>query len=94
MSHHWPNLQELIDCEGEVAICHRGPATRMVTATQEDQVYAMLRSGDRELLPEVLDLLDEAVHKAIEDDLHRRDQSVTTVNATTTRRKPPPAKRS
>ena len=69
MSHRWPNLQELIDCEGEIAICHGGPATRMVTATQDDQVYAMLRIGDRELLPEVLDRLDEAVHKAIKDEI-------------------------
>ena len=69
MSPRWPNLQELIDSDGEITIGYRAPVRGVATATQEDQVYAMLRIADREPLLEILDRLDAAVFKAIEDEI-------------------------
>ena len=70
MSHRWPNLQDLIDCDGEITVGYRAPVGRVAAAMQERQVYAMLPVDDGELLPEILDRLDAAVAKAVEDEIY------------------------
>ena len=70
MSHGWPNLQELIDSDGEVAVSHRASVGRVAAAMQEGKVYAMLRVVEGELLPDILDRLDAAVAKAVEDEIY------------------------
>ena len=68
MSDRWPNLQDLIDCGGVINIGHINAMSGTAIAMQERQVYAMLRIDD-ESLPDVPDLLDAAVAKAVEDDI-------------------------
>ena len=70
MSHRWPNLQNLIDCDGEITVRYRASVGRVAAAMQERQVYAMLRIDEGELLPDILDRLDAAVAKAVEDEIY------------------------
>ena len=70
MSRRWPNLQELIDCDGEITVRCRASVGRVAAAMQERQVYAMLRVGDGALIPDILDRLDAAVAKALEDEIY------------------------
>ena len=70
MSHRWRNLQELIDCDGEISIGYVAAVMATVAAaTQEGQAYAMLRVASDEPLPDLLDRLDAAVARAIEDEI-------------------------
>ena len=69
VNHRWPNLQELIDCDGDITIGYVAPVGGVASATEGKQVYAMLRIAGGELLPDILDRLDAAVSKAIEDEI-------------------------
>lgn len=51
MSHRWPNLQELIDCDGEITISHNASIGSTAAAMQERQVYAMLRVASMKQIP-------------------------------------------
>ena len=62
----WPNLQELIGCDGAINI-GRAEWTRAAVATQGRDVLAQLRIGEDESLPKILDRLDAAVAGALED---------------------------
>lgn len=67
-SHRWPNLQDLIDSGGTINIGQIAPLdTPTAVAAQGRRVYAMLRVGDDESLPAMLDRLDGAVEKAMND---------------------------
>ena len=69
MSHRWPNLQDLIDCDGEITVSYRASVGRVAAAMQERQVYALLRVDDGELVLDILDRLDAAVYKAVEEEI-------------------------
>ena len=70
MSHCWPNLQDLIDCDGEITIGYVRPVGGVASATKREQVYAMLRVANHQPLPDILDRLDAAVARAIEDEIY------------------------
>ena len=82
MSRRWPNLQDLVDCDGEITVRYRSSVERVAAAMQERQVYAPLRVDDGELVPDILDRLDAAVAKAVEDEIYtdeiNRQESVKT----------------
>jgi len=69
MNHRWPNLQDLINCDGEITVGYESQVGGVASATMDRNVYAMLRIGERELLPDILDRLDAAVSKAVEDEV-------------------------
>ena len=46
MSQRWPNLQNLVDCDGEITVSYRASVGRVAAATQERQIYALLRVAD------------------------------------------------
>ena len=70
MSHRWPNLQDLVDCDGEIMVSYRLSVGRVAAATQERQVYALLRVDDGEQVPDILYRLDAAIAKAVEDEIY------------------------
>ena len=70
MSHRWSNLQDLVNCDGEITVRYRASVGRVAVAMQERQVYALLRVDDGEPLPDILDRLDAAVAKAVEDEIY------------------------
>ena len=82
MSRCGPNLQKLIDCDGESTVRHRVSAGRVAAAMQKRQVYALLHVDDGELIPDLLDRPDAAIAKAFEDecytDVINRRESVKT----------------
>ena len=69
MSQRWANLQNVIDCDGEISVSYRASVGRVAAAIQEREVYAMLRVDGGELLPDILVRLDAAVAKAVEDEI-------------------------
>ena len=48
---------------------YRASVGRVAAAMQERQVYALLRVDDGEPVPDILDRLDAAVYKAVEDQI-------------------------
>lgn len=70
MSPRWHNLRGLIDSDGEITVRYRASMGRVAVAMQERQVYAMLRVDDGEIVPHILDRLDAAVAKAVEDEIY------------------------
>ena len=62
----WPNLQELIDCDGAINI-GRAEWIRAAVATQGRDVLVQLRLGEDESLLKILDRLDTAVAGALQD---------------------------
>ena len=69
MSHRWSNLQDLIDCGGDITIGYRASVGGVAAAMQERQVCAMLRVANDEPLPDILDRLDVGVARAVEDEI-------------------------
>ena len=68
MSRRWRNLQQLIGSDGEISIGYKPPVNAIVAAaTDEHQAYAMLRVAPGEPLHDILDRLDAAVARAVED---------------------------
>ena len=70
MNDRWQNLQDLIDCDGTITIGEVVPVTGTAVAAQGRQVYAMLRINNIESLVEILDRLDTAVAKALDDGIY------------------------
>jgi hypothetical protein len=67
----WPHLQDLIDSDGTINIGHVAPLTTCTAiAAQGRQVYAMLAVAEDETLTSLLDRLDTAVEKALEDGVY------------------------
>ena len=64
----WPNLQALIDCDGEITIGRIAGSIDAATACDEDTTYAMLQRNDGESLVDVLTRLDQAVKQAIDEE--------------------------
>lgn len=66
--HPWPNLQALIDSDGEITIGRIARFIDAATACDEHTTYAMLQRNDGESLVDVLTRLDQAVKQAIDEE--------------------------
>ena len=64
-----PNIEFLIDGNGEISIGRIGPAHCAATACTENQALAMLVRRDGETLEKLLLRLDRAIDMAVEEDI-------------------------
>lgn len=72
MSHRFPplpNIESLIDGDGDITIGRVGPIPCAATACDEHQSLAMLVRRDGETLGQLLMRLETAIDKAIEEDI-------------------------
>ncbi len=72
MSHHFPslpNIEFLIDGDGDITIGRVGPIRCAATACDEHQSLATLVRRDGETLGQLLIRLETAIDKAIEEDI-------------------------
>ena len=66
----WPNLQDLIDTAGSISVGYVPPIPCAAVASDEDTMYAALVKRPGETLTDLLDRLDVAVEKAIDEQLY------------------------
>ena len=64
-----PNIEFLIDGNGEITIGQVGPVDCAATATDEHQSLAMLVRREDETLEQLLMRLETAVEKAVEEEI-------------------------
>ena len=64
-----PNIEFLIDGNGEITLGRVGPAHCSATACNDHQALAMLVRRDDESLEQLLIRLDTAINNAIEDEI-------------------------
>lgn len=64
-----PNIEYLIDGNGEITIGGIGPINCAATAADDDQSLAMLVRRDGETLEQLLIRLNRAIEKAVEDEI-------------------------
>ena len=64
-----PNIEFLVDGNGEISIGRIGPAHCAATACTEHQALAMLVRRDDETLEQLLIRLDVAIEKAVEEEI-------------------------
>ncbi len=64
-----PNIEFLIDGNGEITLGRVGPAHCAATACNDHQALAMLVRRDDESLEQLLIRLDTAINNAIEDEI-------------------------
>ena len=72
MSHRFPslpNIEALIDGEGDITIGQLGPFSCTATATDECQALAMLVRRDDETLEQLLIRLEAAIEMANEEEI-------------------------
>ncbi len=62
-----PNIESLIDGDGDITIGRVGPIRCAATACDEDQSLAMLVRRDGETLKQLMMRLETAIDKAIEE---------------------------
>lgn len=66
----WPNLQELIDNEGTIAVGCLPPIPCAAVANDQHNMYAGLVHRPGETLTDLLDRLDAAVAKALDEEIY------------------------
>jgi hypothetical protein len=66
----FPNIELLIDGDGDITIGRVGPIRCAATAADEDQCLAMLVRRPGESLAELLQRLDAAIEDAYENGVH------------------------
>jgi len=66
----WPNIQDLIDNGGNLSIGQIPPVRCAAVAADESNMLAALLRRDGESLVELLDRLDTAIDKAIEQEIY------------------------
>ncbi len=64
-----PNIEFLIDGNGEISIGQAGPVACAATATDEDKLLAMLVRRKDETLEQLLMRLETALNKAYEEEI-------------------------
>jgi hypothetical protein len=64
----WPNLQALIDDDGQITIGRISRFIDAAVANDEHTTYAMLQRRDGESLVDLMTRLDQAVQSAIDDE--------------------------
>ncbi len=62
-----PNIQELVTCGGNITVGQVGPVNCAATACDEHDCLAMLVKRDDETLGQLLERLDAAIDRAVED---------------------------
>lgn len=70
MSDRWPNLQDLIDSEGSISVGCIPPIPCAAVANDQHNMYAALVQRPGEMLADLLDRLDTAVAKAIDEEIY------------------------
>jgi hypothetical protein len=65
----WPNIQGLIDNGGNISIGAIRPIRCAAVATDEDNMLAALLRRKDETLTDLLDRLDQAIEKAIDEEI-------------------------
>ena len=66
---HWPTLQEFIDYGGQLKIGRFHPVRCIAVAANEDGTCATLVRRDGESLVELLHRLDQAIDKALNEEI-------------------------
>ena len=66
----WPNIQGLIDSGGNISIGEIPPVRCAAVAADEGSMLAALLRRDGESLVDLLDRLDNAIEKAIEQEIY------------------------
>ena len=64
----WPNLQELIDSDGQITIGRISQFIDAAIANDEHTAWVMLQRKDGESLVDLMTRLDQALQKAIEEE--------------------------
>lgn len=65
----WPNIQGLIESGGNISIGEIRPIPCAAVAADENNMLAALKCRDNEDLIALLDRLDEAIEKAIQEEI-------------------------
>ena len=65
----WPNIQELIENGGNISIGEIRPIRCAAVAADESNMLAALQRRDNEKLVDLLDRLDQAIKKAVEEEI-------------------------
>ena len=66
----WPNIQGLIDNGGNISIGEIRPVRCAAVAADEDNMLAALLRRKDETLTDLLDRLDQAIEKAIDEEIY------------------------
>ena len=66
----WPNIQGLIDNGGNISVGVIPPVRCAAVATDEDNMLAALLKRKDETLNDLLDRLDQAIEKAIDEEIY------------------------
>ena len=66
----WPNIQGLIDNGGNISIGEIPPVSCAAVAADEGNMLAALRRRNNENLIALLDRLDQAIEKAIDEEIY------------------------
>ena len=66
----WPNIQGLIDNGGNISIGEIRPVSCAAVAADEDNMLAALLRRKNETLTDLLDRLDQAIEKAVDEEIY------------------------
>ena len=66
----WPNIEFLVNGSGDITIGRVGPIACAATAADEHQQLAALVRRKGESFDELLDRLDAAIERALEDNVY------------------------
>ena len=66
----WPNIEALVECEGQVSLGRIGPISLAAVASGEHNMLAQLVRRDGESLMDLLQRLDEAIDKAVNEETY------------------------
>ncbi|MCP4076291.1 MAG: hypothetical protein GY744_08915 [Gammaproteobacteria bacterium] len=65
----FPNIESLIDCDGQISIGNIHPNGSIAVANDQENTLVMLKSRPDESILELLSRLDQAIELAIEDEI-------------------------
>ena len=63
-----PNIESLIECDGQITVGHMRPVGCVAIANDESNTLAMLKQRQGESLMALLERLDHAIERAIENE--------------------------
>ncbi|MEE4146291.1 MAG: hypothetical protein V2I26_15915 [Halieaceae bacterium] len=62
------NIESLIECDGQITVGHMRPVGCVAIANDESNTLAMLKQRPGESLMALLERLDQAIERAVEDE--------------------------
>jgi hypothetical protein len=65
-----PNIEFLTETDGQITIGNMHPVGYVAVANDQDQTLAMLKRRPDESLMDLLQRLDQAIEKAVEDEIY------------------------